>query len=341
MQAVELAFWITLLILCCCISCVTRLFEEEESAYEKDQEDSDYEYEQWTRRRQAALRRRDAERRESTRAVPVKVDSDGELIENRFRFSVKVLNDSEFNITDVTVFVLSFPRKALKLDADDDDVHISRMEPRQSTVVTFDFLPTQDCVLGDVIAGISYIDHRGQAETINTEPYVIRAVCDLLQAEPISSDDFELQLESLEQGDVAFKISDSTPEEMHDKTLRVLNESNFHEVTSEITREEGITYGIISGWAKGKYTGKMVGVEVFVSGPSHIRGASCQIRVSGEDDAMIIPAIDDLKERLSAWLCPLCRSSLTPENVDDLKDGRSIVCPFCTCPIGRRINKNG
>jgi DNA-directed RNA polymerase subunit RPC12/RpoP len=50
---------------------------------------------------------------------------------------------------------------------------------------------------------------------------------------------------------------------------------------------------------------------------------------------MILPAIDDLRERLSAWLCPMCGSTLTLENVEDLKEGKVIACPFCSVSIGR------
>jgi len=57
--------------------------------------------------------------------------------------------------------------------------------------------------------------------------------------------------------------------------------------------------------------------------------------VSGEDQAMILPAIDDLRERLNAWLCPMCSSPLTLENVEDLKAGKAVVCPFCSVSIGR------
>jgi rubrerythrin len=72
-----------------------------------------------------------------------------------------------------------------------------------------------------------------------------------------------------------------------------------------------------------------------VTGPSGKKGASCKIKVSGEDQAMILPAIDDLRERLNAWLCPMCSSPLTIENVENLKAGKPVVCPFCNVSIGR------
>jgi hypothetical protein len=258
----------------------------------------------------------------------------GEFIGNRMRFKVKVRNNSEFTITDVTVYLLSFPKEALKL-VDDDDCRFSKIEPGGFRSPTFDFLPTQDCVKGEIVAGVSYIDERGKAHTISTKPFIIRSVCDLLLPDQISPEEFELRLKGHEHGEIVFKVNEWTPEEMFEKALRLVYESNFFEVSSSIDTTEGIVFANISGYAKGKYTGKNVGVQISITGPAGRKGASCTIRVTGEDQAMILPAIDDIQERLNAWLCPMCGSPLTLENVEDLKEGKVICCPFCNVSIGR------
>jgi hypothetical protein len=259
----------------------------------------------------------------------------GEIIGGRFRFKVKVLNESMYTINDVTVYILSYPRDTLLLKTEDDDIFFSKIEPEGFRSPTFDFLPTQDCVRGVITAGVSFVDASGNAHTLTTEPFTIRAVCDLLQPEAISPAGFELKLQELESGEVILKVEEWTPSEMQEKTLRVLSDSNFHEVSSEETESDGVVHYKISGWAKGKYTGKNIGAEISISGEIGNKGASCRIRVAGEDDAMILPAIDDLKERLSAYLCPMCGSKLTLENVEDLKKGKIVCCPFCNVSIGR------
>jgi hypothetical protein len=259
----------------------------------------------------------------------------GEFIGNRMRFKVKVLNDSTFIITDVKVFLISFPSEALRLSEDHDDEFFPKIEPGGFRSPTFDFLPTQDCVRGQIIAGVSYIDERGKAHTLTTKPFVIRSVCDLLIPEQISPDEFELKLKEHQCGEIVVKVQDWTAEEMFEKALRIVEDANFFEVDSNSNTQDDVFQGSISGMAKGKYTGKGVGVKILISGASKQKGASCTIQVSGEDQAMILPAIDDLQERLSAWLCPLCGSPLTIENVKDLRNGNPVVCPFCNVPIGR------
>jgi predicted RNA-binding Zn-ribbon protein involved in translation (DUF1610 family) len=259
----------------------------------------------------------------------------GEFIGNHLRFKVEVLNESRFAITDVTVYLISYPREALLLDSEDDDVFYPKIEPKGFRSPSFEFLPTQDCVRGEIIAGISYIDITGKIHNLVARPFIIRAVCDLLQPDVISPDSFVEKLESLDHGELAVKVDEWTPEEMHKRTLRILNGSNFHEVASEINEKDGIIQGKISGWAKGKYTGKNVGVEVFISGLARKRGARCGIRVSSEDKAMILPAMDDLKKRLTAWLCPMCGSKLVGRDVESLKTKHTICCPFCGASVGR------
>ena len=259
----------------------------------------------------------------------------GEFVGNRMRFKVKVVNDTPYMITDVTVYLLSFPKNSLRLAGKKDDCQFSKIEPGGFRSPTFDFLPTQDCVRGDIVAGVSYVDMTGKAHTLSTEPFVIRSVCDLLIPDQVSPDEFAQKLLSHEHGEIVIKVDEWTPEEMFEKALRITDESNFFEVSSNIEVKDGVVFGKISGLAKGKYTGKSVGVQITVTGPSHERGASCTIKVSGEDQAMILPAIDDLKERLSAWLCPMCGSPLTLQNVADLRDGKVVCCPFCAVSIGR------
>jgi len=265
----------------------------------------------------------------------VEVRRGGEFIGNRMRFKVKVLNDSPYIITDVTVYLLSYPKDALRFAGEDHDTFFAKIEPSGFRSPTFDFLPTQDCVKGEIVAGVSYMDMRGQPHTLTAKPFVIRSVCDLLIPQQVSPQDFKVKLKELECGEISIKIDEWTPEEMFEKSLRIVDESNFFEVSSNTEETDGVFFGTIVGFAKGKYTGKDVGVEIKVTGPVGMKGASCTIQVSGEDQAMILPAIDDLRERLSAWLCPMCSSPLPLANVEELRKGNVVKCQFCGVSIGR------
>jgi len=57
--------------------------------------------------------------------------------------------------------------------------------------------------------------------------------------------------------------------------------------------------------------------------------------MSGEDEAMLMPAIDEIAQKLSAWLCPRCGGALPQAAVDCLKSGKSACCPFCGATMDR------
>ncbi|MHA1481302.1 MAG: hypothetical protein ACTSQZ_07765, partial [Candidatus Thorarchaeota archaeon] len=258
----------------------------------------------------------------------------GEFVGNRFRYKVKVTNDSTFVVTDVTVTLLTYPRDTLSLEGDSTK-NIAKIDPGGFRSPTFDFLPTQDCVKGDIIASISYIDSRGHAHSMTTEPFTIRAVCDLLRPETVTVEEFMNKLSTIDHGEMASRVEDWTPEEMHDKTLQILRESNFFEVSSEIDQINGNIQCKTQGWAKGIYTGKNLGVEITISGIPSVKGATCKVRMYGEDEAMIMPAIDEISQKLVAWLCPKCGGALPQDSVEELKTGMSVACPFCGITIGR------
>ncbi|MEM4735164.1 MAG: hypothetical protein QXS20_05540 [Candidatus Thorarchaeota archaeon] len=269
-----------------------------------------------------------------TTGTQLKVLRGGEFVGNRFRYKVKLVNESKLVVTDVTVSIISYPRESLKLEGETTKV-IPKLEPGGFRSPSFDFLPTQDCVKGDIVASVSYLDSAGNPRSQTTERFTVRAVCDLLVPQVIGPEDFEARLKDMNHGEMVVKVNDWTPEEMHSKTIQVLNSANFFGVEST-TRDMGQhVESRITGWARGKYTGKDVGVEVIVTGRPGVRGASCKVRVSGEDEAMVLPAIDEISQRLCMWMCPRCSACLPIELVNELKAGRSVVCSYCGATIDR------
>jgi hypothetical protein len=264
----------------------------------------------------------------------VKALRGGEFTGNRFRYKVKVVNNSDYVITDTTVTLLSYPRDSLKLDGDVTKI-VPKIDPEGFRSPSFGFTPTQDCVKGNIVASVSFVDHKGVAHSLTTQPYTIRAVCDLLTAESITPENFKIKLSSMNHGELIVEVKEWTPEEMGIKTLAILESSNFYEVSMESSKVGEYAETRVTGWAKGKYTGKNVGIEITITGKPEVQGATCKVRMSGEDEAMILPAIDEIKQKLGAWLCPRCSGALPADLVGELKAGRSVACPFCGVTIDR------
>jgi outer membrane protein assembly factor BamB len=198
-------------------------------------------------------------------AAHLKVLRGGEFVGNRLRYKVKIANESNEVVTDVKVAILSYPEESLKLESESMRT-IAKLEPKGFRSPTFEFLPTTDCVKGSIIATVSFVDFSGTAHSRTTEPFVIRAVCDLLRAQKITPDEFVEKLSLLEHNDMVFKVEDWTPEEMHSKAIQSLESSNFFEVESKLDEVGEHIQSKISGYAKGVYTGKGLGIEITISG---------------------------------------------------------------------------
>jgi len=264
----------------------------------------------------------------------VQVLRGAEFVGNRFRYKVKVQNNTPNVITDVTVTISSYPRDSLKLEGEISRI-VQKIDPEGFRSPGFEFMPTQDCVKGHIVASVSYVDHKGEVHSMATEPYTIRAVCDLLNPENITPEDYKLRISGFQSGEESLRVEEWTPEEMHEKTVRILRDSNFFEVESSSGKVGEHAEISISGWASGKYTGKNIGVDITITGISGVAGATCKIRMSGEDEAMIMPAMDEISKKLSAWLCPKCSGGLPVELVDEIRTGRSVACPFCGVTVDR------
>ncbi len=264
----------------------------------------------------------------------IQVMRGGTLVGNRFRYKLKVLNNSDSVITDITITLVSYPRGSLEAEGSIIRT-IPKIEIGGFRSPTFDFLPTQDCVKGEITASVSYVDSRGKAHSVLSKPFIVKAVCDLLEPEKITPEEFMLKLGTLGHGEMACNVDDWTPEEMHAKTKDILEESNFFKVESRIEKMGTHVQAVIKGWAKGMYTGKNIGVTITITGLPKTKGTSCKIEMSGEEEAMIMPAMDEIAQKLGAWICPRCGAALPVETVNELKAGRSVGCPFCGVTMDR------
>jgi hypothetical protein len=88
----------------------------------------------------------------------VQVLRGGEFVGNRLRYKVKIVNSTKFVITDVTVSLVSYPRETLSIEGPIVKT-VAKIDPGGFNSPLFEFLPTRDCVKGDVIAMVCYVDY--------------------------------------------------------------------------------------------------------------------------------------------------------------------------------------
>jgi len=250
-----------------------------------------------------------------------------EIVGGQFKYKVKVKNDTNYVITNVTVSVIAYPEDCMDL-LGDSVKRISRVEPGAFRSPEFVFNPTKDCVEGQIVANVSYMDHQNKAHTIQVEPYTIRSVCDLLKPLGVSLEQFDISLEQMECTSEKHEL-DQSPESVYSRAKSLLPMKNFKIIDASSKAIGGEFTGTIRGFAEGKYTGKKMAVQILISGPTDEEHTKIVIEGLGEDMAMLPTTIREISTGMDAWKCLHCGGLLSSEEVSELLSGKPIECQFC------------
>ena len=243
-------------------------------------------------------------------------------------FTVTVSNRSYYPLRDVDAFLISYPSALLRLVTDDSS-SIQELEPGLRYPSQFTLSPLSDSVRGELIAAVSFLTPDGRSHTVTAEPLSIVPVRGMLEPDPIEKDEFNLRMTRFRTGETTFKTEDWTPEEMYEKSIRVLAGLGFHIVQDHTDTSEALVMAEVDGAARGKSMHKPLVVTLVIYGASHALQTSCRIISAGEDESMIFPSIEEIRSLLEAWPCPSCKAGLPPASILNLKSGGIVKCSSC------------
>jgi len=272
--------------------------------------------------------------------MDIKVLRGGEIKGKSYIFKVKVINTSEFNLTDITIQIVSYPYDCLKLTSKESQ-KINKLDAGGFVSPTFTFLPTHDCVKGKILANVSFVDIFNHLHMVEVQPHDISMVCGLFRPIKISNEDFSKItsgiLDFAKAGD-EFNIS-YNPKLIFTKLKILLPDNNF-EIINEEKKEIGdIFFGIIRGFAEGKFSKKKIGVEITISGNKDEDESICKIEAFSEDQFVLPPLISELNEELQTWTCTTCNKPLTEQQVQQLLAGKPITCNSCKNVMTKMISE--
>ncbi len=264
---------------------------------------------------------------QTTSANTVEVLRGGEIIGGKFEYKIKVKNSSNFVVTNVTVTVVAYPQDCMNLTSGSSKT-IARIEPAGFRSPQFTFSPTKDCVEGQILATVSYIDHENNLQLKSVEPYVIRSVCDLLIPLEQSPEIFEKLIIDMESTSEE-RILEWNPEVLFSKAQKLLPIKNFHVVDSDSKIIGSQFTGTIRGFAEGKYTGKKVAIQALISGSTRGNQATLVIEGLGEDIAMLPTTIEEISNGIGSWICMNCGAAIDVEGVTKIKQNNPVSCQYC------------
>ncbi|MFX0098787.1 MAG: leucine-rich repeat domain-containing protein [Candidatus Hodarchaeota archaeon] len=265
---------------------------------------------------------------------PVKKGSEIEILRGggfrggKFIYKVKVKNNSDFIINDISVVLLSFPRSSLVLQTEMLRM-AQKIEPHGFLSLEFELEPQQDCVEGVVQATASYIDHLNNTHSMTVEPFPIRYVCDLLQPYKLTNAEFDNLVLNWESDGNISKVYSNVYELMN-KTEQVLQLNNFYVVDSKLSEDEenDDVHVQLKAMAKGKYADKKVGMLIDIRGLKNGELSKISTRALAEDSSMMSPPVNELISSFSESGLILQQMSITEQEeflVDNLQQSLQFI----------------
>ncbi|MBD3407801.1 MAG: hypothetical protein GF411_16905 [Candidatus Lokiarchaeota archaeon] len=212
------------------------------------------------------------------------------------KYKVKIENHTKYVINNVTINILGYPNDTLKLVSSKERI-VQRIEPNGAfRSLQFIFQPTQDCVEGEILATVSYIDHQNEIVTIKVAPQVIRSICDMLEPIEMRLDEVMECIDTMDSGleEHPLPWNAAVTFSMLSRLVALKN----IQVTSSESREVGKQFiGTIRGMAKGKYTDKRIALEIVIVG--NIADPKCMMSLkicSDEEDMIPVLITEIMKE---------------------------------------------
>ncbi len=258
-----------------------------------------------------------------------------EMVGGKFEYKVKVLNESESVINNVVVTILAYPEDCMEISGESMK-KLSRIEPNGFRSPQFVFVPTSDCVEGQILATVSFIDFQNQSHSIQVKPYVIRSVCDLLRPLDASVEELEVMLSEMSASSEIMQLK-WAPSVLFSKAKVLLPAKNFRILQVEDGLSDTEFQGMIRALAQGKYTGNKIAVRLVVSGPTNADEAKVQIECLSDESAMLTTTIHEIAEGMDSRICMNCGQGLEPKIIDALRDKQPVSCPSCRTSLSEEM----
>ena len=271
----------------------------------------------------------------------IKVQRGGQIEGSKYIFKIKLVNEREYNITDVNIQILSYPEDSLTLTSEEsefknrittlDRVKIHKVTKGGFISPKFVFLPRTDCVKGTIRAVINFLNESDEVETIIMEPYEIRVICGLLQPNPITVEEFDkfsLDILNFQRvGEEVEVLIEATY--LYEKLLILLEKKNFFIVDTEKQTIGGKFFGLMKAFAKGTYSKNKLGLQITLTGIKKSKKSLLKIETFSQDIDMSPALINEIENSIAPKKCQECGHDIPPELLQRILQGKIIYCENC------------
>ncbi len=241
-----------------------------------------------------------------TDAIPLKT-SDTVVVVSTYNatpesleFGITVENQSEELIHEVSIKVLLYPNEGLK-PVEPLAQMIETIEPGGSESIIFGFDVINECVEGEFVSSVQFIDSKGEDIAAISGNIFVRSVFEQFEPLEITLEEILSLKSELKKWNREHSLAVEA-KELFDILKDLFLNWNLYTIQSESTERENMFMGVVSGMAKGRITDMKLAVTLTVVGKIDDDLLKLRIDVLCEDPEILHTVASVLFEKIQEEL---------------------------------------
>ena len=241
-----------------------------------------------------------------TDAIPLKT-SDTVVVVSTYNatpesleFGITVENQSEELIHEVSIKVLLYPNEGLK-PVEPLAQMIETIEPGGSESIIFGFDVINECVEGEFVSSVQFIDSKGEDIAAISGNIFVRSVFEQFEPLEITPEEILSLKSELKKWNREHSLAVEA-KKLFDILKDLFLNWNLYTIQSECTEKENMFMGVVSGMAKGRITDMKLAVTLTVVGKIDDDLLKLRIDVLCEDPEILHTVASVLFEKIQEEL---------------------------------------
>lgn len=241
-----------------------------------------------------------------TDAIPLKT-SDTVVVVSTYNatpesleFGITVENQSEELIHEVSIKVLLYPNEGLK-PVEPLAQMIETIEPGGSESIIFGFDVINECVEGEFVSSVQFIDSKGEDIAAISGNIFVRSVFEQFEPLEITPEEILSLKSELKKWNREHSLAVEA-KKLFDILKDLFLNWNLYTIQSECTEKENMFMGVVSGMAKGRITDLKLAVTLTVVGKIDDDLLKLRIDVLCEDPEILHTVASVLFEKIQEEL---------------------------------------
>jgi len=241
-----------------------------------------------------------------TDAIPLKT-SDTVVVVSTYNatpesleFGITVENQSEELIHEVSIKVLLYPNEGLK-PVEPLAQMIETIEPGGSESIIFGFDVINECVEGEFVSSVQFIDSKGEDIAAISGNIFVRSVFEQFEPLEITLEEILSLKSELKKWNREHSLAVEA-KELFDILKDLFLNWNLYTIQSECTEKENMFMGFVSGMSKGRITDMKLAVTLTVVGKIDDDLLKLRIDVLCEDPEILHTVASVLFEKIQEEL---------------------------------------